>query len=97
MISQVIFAARRMRQAGLMGVLVSVEKDTITMAGRRFPAVVRKGTLSQPVPQPLTPLSRRGHWENLPGSPPMETNDLDVMPKGRAGDFPHEGVELSPN
>ena len=56
MISQVVFAASvDEARPVLMGVLVVVEKDTITMASADgFRLSVRKGTLSQPAAQPFT-------------------------------------------
>ena len=56
MISQVIFAASSDEaRPVLMGVLVTVEKDTITMAAADgFRLSVRKGTLSQPAAEPIS-------------------------------------------
>jgi DNA polymerase III subunit beta len=56
MISQVVFAASvDEARPVLMGVLLTVEKDTITMAAADgFRLSVRKGTLSQPAAQPVT-------------------------------------------
>jgi DNA polymerase-3 subunit beta len=56
MIQQVVFAASvDEARPVLMGVLVTVDKDTITMAAADgFRLSVRKATLSQPVPQPVT-------------------------------------------
>jgi len=56
MIHQVVFAASvDEARPVLMGVLVTVDKDTITMAAADgFRLSVRKATLSQPVPQPVT-------------------------------------------
>jgi DNA polymerase-3 subunit beta len=86
MISQVIFAASvDEARPVLMGVLVSVDKDTITMAAADgFRLSVRKGTLSQPVPQPLTaiiPARALGELARL-ASDGNETISM-VMPKGR--------------
>jgi DNA polymerase-3 subunit beta len=56
LISQVAFAASvDEARPVLMGVLVTVEKETITMAAADgFRLSVRKGTLSQPAAQPVT-------------------------------------------
>jgi len=56
MIQQVVFAASvDEARPVLMGVLMTVDKDTITMAAADgFRLSVRKATLSQPVPQPVT-------------------------------------------
>jgi DNA polymerase-3 subunit beta len=56
MIQQVVFAASvDEARPVLMGVLLTVDKDTITMAAADgFRLSVRKATLSQPVPQPVT-------------------------------------------
>jgi DNA polymerase-3 subunit beta len=56
MISQVVFAASTDEaRPVLMGVLVMVEKDNLTMAAADgFRLSVRKGTLSQTAPQPVT-------------------------------------------
>ena len=56
MIAQVVFAASvDEARPVLMGVLLMVEKDAITMAAADgFRLSVRKGTLSQPAPQPVT-------------------------------------------
>ncbi len=86
MISQVIFAASvDEARPVLMGVLVSVDNGTITMAAADgFRLSVRKGTLSQPVPQPLTaiiPARALGELARL-ASDGNETISM-VMPKGR--------------
>ncbi|MGD0877514.1 MAG: DNA polymerase III subunit beta [Anaerolineales bacterium] len=86
MISQVIFAASADEaRPVLMGVLVSVDKDTITMAAADgFRLSVRKGTLSQPVPQPLTaiiPARALGELARI-ASDGNEMISM-VMPKGR--------------
>jgi DNA polymerase-3 subunit beta len=86
MISQVIFAASADEaRPVLMGVLVSVDKDTITMAAADgFRLSVRKGTLSQPVPQPLTaiiPARALGELARI-ASDGNEIISM-VMPKGR--------------
>ncbi len=56
MISQVVFAASvDEARPVLMGVLVNVDKDTLTMAAADgFRLSVRKGTLSQPAAQPVS-------------------------------------------
>jgi DNA polymerase-3 subunit beta len=86
MIAQVIFAASvDEARPVLMGVLVTVEKDTITMAAADgFRLSVRKGTLSQPVPQPVTaiiPARALGELARV-ASDGNETI-LMAMPKGR--------------
>ena len=86
MISQVIFAASvDEARPVLMGVLVTVDKDTITMAAADgFRLSVRKGTLSQPVPQPLSaiiPARALGELARV-ASDGNETISM-VMPKGR--------------
>ncbi len=86
MISQVIFAASvDEARPVLMGVLVTVEKDTITMAAADgFRLSVRKGTLSQAVPQPVTaiiPARALGELARV-ASDGNETISM-VMPKGR--------------
>ncbi len=86
MISQVTFAASvDEARPVLMGVLVSVDKDTITMAAADgFRLSVRKGTLSQPVPQPVTaiiPARALGELARVTS----DGNEIIsmVMPKGR--------------
>jgi DNA polymerase-3 subunit beta len=86
MISQVVFAASvDEARPVLMGVLVTVEKETITMAAADgFRLSVRKGTLSQPVPQPVTaiiPARALGELARV-ASDGNETISM-VMPKGR--------------
>jgi DNA polymerase III subunit beta len=86
MISQVIFAASvDEARPVLMGVLVSVENDTLTMAAADgFRLSVRKGTLSQPVSQPFTaiiPARALGELARV-ASDGNETISM-VMPKGR--------------
>jgi DNA polymerase III subunit beta len=86
MISQVVFAASvDEARPVLMGVLVTVEKDTITMAAADgFRLSVRKGTLSQPAPQPVTaiiPARALGELARVT-SDGNETISM-VMPKGR--------------
>ena len=86
MISQVVFAASvDEARPVLMGVLVTVEKDTITMASADgFRLSVRKGTLSQPAAQPFTaiiPARALGELARVSG----DGNEMIsmVMPKGR--------------
>jgi DNA polymerase-3 subunit beta len=86
MISQVIFAASvDEARPVLMGVLVSVDKDIITMAAADgFRLSVRKGTLSQPVPQPVSaiiPARALGELARV-ASDGNEIISM-VMPKGR--------------
>jgi len=86
MISQVIFAASvDEARPVLMGVLVSVDKDSITMAAADgFRLSVRKGTLSQPAPQPFTaiiPARALGELARV-ASDGNEVISM-VMPKGR--------------
>jgi DNA polymerase-3 subunit beta len=86
MISQVVFAAS-MDEARpvLMGVLVTVEKDTITMAAADgFRLSVRKGTLSQPAAQPVTAIiPARALAELARVAADGNETILMVMPKGR--------------
>jgi DNA polymerase III subunit beta len=86
MISQVVFAASvDEARPVLMGVLVTVDKDTITMAAADgFRLSVRKGTLSQPVSQVVTaiiPARALGELARV-ASDGNETIMM-VMPKGR--------------
>jgi DNA polymerase-3 subunit beta len=86
MISQVIFAASLDEaRPVLMGVLVTVEKDTITMAAADgFRLSVRKGTLSQTAPQPVSviiPARALGELARV-ASDGNEIISM-VMPKGR--------------
>jgi DNA polymerase-3 subunit beta len=86
MISQVVFAASvDEARPVLMGVLVTVEKDIITMAAADgFRLSVRKGTLSQPAPLPVTaiiPARALGELARVAGDG-NETISM-VMPKGR--------------
>ena len=86
MISQVVFAASvDEARPVLMGVLVAVEKDTITMAAADgFRLSVRKGTLSQPVPQPVSaiiPARALGELARV-ATDGNEVISM-VMPKGR--------------
>jgi DNA polymerase III subunit beta len=86
MISQVSFAASADEaRPVLMGVLVTVTGDSITMAAADgFRLSVRKGTLSQPVPQPVTaiiPARALGELARVAA----DGNEMIsmVMPKGR--------------
>jgi len=86
MISQVVFAASvDEARPVLMGVLVLVDKDNITMASADgFRLSVRKGTLSQPTTQPFTaiiPARALGELARVAG----DGNEMIsmVMPKGR--------------
>jgi len=86
MISQVVFAASvDEARPVLMGVLVTVEKDTITMAAADgFRLSVRKGTLSQPAAQVVTaiiPARALGELARV-AADGNETISM-VMPKGR--------------
>jgi DNA polymerase III subunit beta len=86
MISQVVFAASvDEARPVLMGVLVTVEADTITMAAADgFRLSVRKGTLSQPALQPVTaiiPARALGELARV-AADGNETISM-VMPKGR--------------
>jgi DNA polymerase-3 subunit beta len=86
MISQVVFAASvDEARPVLMGVLVTVEKDTVTMAAADgFRLSVRKGTLSQPALQPVTaiiPARALGELARV-ASDGNEIISM-VMPKGR--------------
>jgi DNA polymerase-3 subunit beta len=86
MISQVVFAASvDEARPVLMGVLVMVDKDILTMASADgFRLSVRKGTLSQPAAQPFTaiiPARALGELARVAG----EGNEMIsmVLPKGR--------------
>ncbi|HTX92863.1 MAG TPA: DNA polymerase III subunit beta [Anaerolineales bacterium] len=86
MISQVIFAASADEaRPVLMGVLVMVDKDSLTMAAADgFRLSVRKGTLSQAAAQPVTaiiPARALGELARV-ASDGNETISM-VMPKGR--------------
>ncbi len=86
MISQVVFAASvDEARPVLMGVLVTVDKDAITMAAADgFRLSVRKGSLSQPSPQPfaaIIPARALGELARVAGDG-NETISM-VMPKGR--------------
>jgi DNA polymerase-3 subunit beta len=86
MIQQVVFAASvDEARPVLMGVLVMVEKDTITMAAADgFRLSVRKGTLSQPAAQAVTVIIP-GRALNELGRVTSDGNEMIamVMPKGR--------------
>jgi len=86
MIQQVVFAASvDEARPVLMGVLVMVEKDTITMAAADgFRLSVRKGTLSQPAVQAVTVIIP-GRALNELGRVTSDGNEMIamVMPKGR--------------
>jgi DNA polymerase-3 subunit beta len=86
MISQVVFAASvDEARPVLMGVLVTVEGDSVTMAAADgFRLSVRKGLLSQPVPQPVTaiiPARALGELARI-ATDGNEVISM-VMPKGR--------------
>ena len=86
MIAQVVFAASADEaRPVLMGVLVNVEHDTITMAAADgFRLSVRKGTLSQPVPQPVNVIIPARALTEL-ARVATDGNEVIsmVMPKGR--------------
>jgi DNA polymerase-3 subunit beta len=99
MIAQVVFAASvDEARPVLMGVLVTVEKDTITMAAADgFRLSVRKGTLSQPAAQPLTAIIPARALTEL-GRVASEGNEMIamVLPKGRGQVVFHmKDVEVS--
>ncbi|KAF0109167.1 MAG: DNA polymerase III subunit beta [Anaerolineaceae bacterium] len=99
MISQVVFAASvDEARPVLMGVLVTVEKDTITMAAADgFRLSVRKGTLSQPAAQPLTAIIPARALTEL-GRVVSDGNEMIamVLPKGRGQVVFHmKDVEVS--
>jgi len=86
MIAQVIFAASADEaRPVLMGVLVNVEKDTITMAAADgFRLSVRKGTLSQPAAEPviaIIPARALGELARI-AADGNETISM-VLPRGR--------------
>ncbi len=86
MIQQVVFAASvDEARPVLMGVLVTVDKDTITMAAADgFRLSVRKATLSQPVPQPVTVIiPGRALGELARVAADGEEMIAMVLPKGR--------------
>ena len=86
MIAQVVFAASADEaRPVLMGVLVMVEKDTITMASADgFRLSVRKGILSQPAVQPFTAIIPARALSEL-ARVATDGNEMIsmVMPKGR--------------
>ena len=86
MINQVAFAASvDEARPVLMGVLVNVERETITMAAADgFRLSVRKGTLSQPVPQPVNVIIPARALTEL-ARVATDGNEVIsmVMPKGR--------------
>jgi DNA polymerase-3 subunit beta len=99
MIAQVVFAASvDEARPVLMGVLVTVEKDTITMAAADgFRLSVRKGTLSQPAAQPLTAIIPARALTEL-GRVVSDGNEMIamVLPKGRGQVVFHmKDVEVS--
>jgi DNA polymerase-3 subunit beta len=86
MISQVVFAASvDEARPVLMGVLMTVENETLTMASADgFRLSVRKGTLSQPVPAPVSviiPARALGELARV-ASDGNEMISM-VLPKGR--------------
>jgi len=86
MIQQVAFAASTDEaRPVLMGVLIQVEKDNITMAAADgFRLSVRKATLSAPVPAPLTAIiPARALVELARVAADGEESVLMVVPKGR--------------
>ncbi len=86
MISQVIFAASSDEaRPVLMGVLVTVEKDTITMAAADgFRLSVRKGTLSQPAAEPISAIiPARALGELARVAADGNETIMMVLPKGR--------------
>jgi DNA polymerase-3 subunit beta len=99
LISQVAFAASvDEARPVLMGVLVTVEKDTITMAAADgFRLSVRKGTLSQPAAQPVTaiiPARALGELARV-ASDGNEMISM-ILPKGRGQVvFRMKNVEVS--
>jgi DNA polymerase III subunit beta len=86
MIAQVAFAASvDEARPVLMGVLVTVEKDTVTMAAADgFRLSVRKGTLSQPAAQPITAIIPARALGEL-GRVASDGNEMIsmILPKGR--------------
>ena len=99
MIQQVVFAASvDEARPVLMGVLVNVEKDNITMAAADgFRLSVRKGTLSQPAAQPVTAIIPGRALAEL-GRVASDGNEMVsmVMPKGRGQVVFHmKDVEVS--
>ena len=86
MISQVAFAASADEaRPVLMGVLMTVDKDAITMASADgFRLSVRKGTLSQPAPQPISAIIPARALSEL-ARVSSDGNEMIsmVLPKGR--------------
>jgi len=86
MIQQVVFAASvDEARPVLMGVLMTMDKDTVTMAAADgFRLSVRKATLSQPVPQPVTAIIPGRALSEL-GRIAAEGDEMIamVLPKGR--------------
>ena len=86
MIQQVVFAASvDEARPVLMGVLMTMDKDTVTMAAADgFRLSVRKSTLSQPVPQPVTAIIPGRALSEL-GRIAAEGDEMIamVLPKGR--------------
>ncbi|MDP2977007.1 MAG: DNA polymerase III subunit beta, partial [Anaerolineales bacterium] len=103
MIQQVVFAASvDEARPVLMGVLMTVDKDTISMAAADgFRLSVRKATLSQPAPQPVTAIIPGRSLSELArvaaaglSADGNETISM-VMPKGRGQVIFHvKDVEL---
>jgi len=86
MIAQVAFAASADEaRPVLMGVLLTVDKDAITMASADgFRLSVRKGTLSQPAPQPISAIIPARALSEL-ARVSSDGNEMIsmVLPKGR--------------
>ncbi len=98
MIQQVVFAASvDEARPVLMGVLMTVDKDTISMAAADgFRLSVRKATLSQPAPQPVTAIIPGRALSEL-ARVAADGNEMIsmVMPKGRGQVIFHvKDVEL---
>ncbi|MDI6768100.1 MAG: DNA polymerase III subunit beta [Anaerolineales bacterium] len=98
MIQQVVFAASvDEARPVLMGVLMTVDKDTICMAAADgFRLSVRKATLSQPAPQPVTAIIPGRSLSEL-ARVAADGNEMIsmVMPKGRGQVIFHvKDVEL---
>ncbi|MDW8227592.1 MAG: DNA polymerase III subunit beta [Anaerolineales bacterium] len=86
LVSQVVFAASQDEaRPVLMGVLVQVEGDTITMvAADGFRLSVRKGTLSQPAPAPVSVIIPARALSEL-ARVAVDGNEMVsmILPKGR--------------
>ncbi|MFH2103580.1 MAG: DNA polymerase III subunit beta [Chloroflexota bacterium] len=86
MIQQVVFAASvDEARPVLMGVLLTIDKDTVTMAAADgFRLSVRKGTLSQPAPQPISAIIPGRALSEL-ARVAIDGNEMIsmVLPKGR--------------